>query len=113
MSVLAKPLRNVIRRFLKRSLESREDLDEQTRGGILGWRSYRGQAGEVRLLGHLRAGCTGGLLLRMVGNKAGWRGLGDCGGLRTRTRTFSSKESRFHGDFDQESVMGQKAQQGE
>ena len=113
MSVFAKPLRNVIRRSLKLSLESRENLDEQTRRGILGWRSYRGQGGKVRLLGHLRAGCTGGLLLRMAGNKAGWRGLGDCGGPRTKMRTFSSKESRFHGDFDQESVMGQEAQQGE
>ena len=113
MSVFAKPLRNVIRRFLKLSLESRENLDEQTRRGILGWRSYRGPGGKVRLLGHLRAGCTGGLLLRMAGNKAGWRGLGDCGGPRTKMRTFSSKESRFHGDFDQESVMGQEAQQGE
>ena len=113
MSVFAKPLRNVIRRFLKLSLESRENLDEQTRRGILGWRSYRGQGGKVRLLGHLRAGCTGGLLLRMAGNKAGWRGLGDCGGRRTKMRTFSSKDSRFHGDFDQESVMGQEAQQGE
>ena len=113
MSVFAKPLRNVIRRFLKLSLESRENLDGQTRRGILGWRSYRGQGGKVRLLGHLRAGCTGGLLLRMAGNKAGWRGLGDCGGPRTKMRTFSSKESRFHGDFDQESVMGQEAQQGE